>query len=210
MEIIITIVVFWLLLAAAYAVYYISHERTRRSTSVFLQRPESDVEHLPAETFASGPFDMPTRPVSISTAEPEFVARAQTGQRPSISLTSSAGDTATDAIGDQAESNEEVAGTEVEVLRYVSRSQASPIARSSVHRQPSQTAKTTAKQKATSLGDLGSEVETLRAELERLRSEFESLSESKVGNSAAPRQRRSRAAASGSSQAPGVQRREAT
>lgn len=205
MEIIITIVVFWLILAAAYAVYYIHHERTRHASTTFVLRPESEVEHLTADAFANGPFDMPDRPTSISTTVPEFVSRAQKAERRSVRLNVSRQPPETK--GSPEKDDEGEFGAEIEVLRYVSQSESSPRTRGGVRRREVQVAKETPANQETSIKELGSEVEMLRAQVQQLRSEVDGLVEARAETQEAPRQGRSRNA--GTSQSTQGQRRKA-
>ena len=209
MEIIITIVVFWLILAVAYAVYYVHHERTRRSTSGFNLRPESDVQHLAAEAFASGPFEMPSRPTSISSAVPEFVSRARTAGRPAVSLAARKEPEATESSPDQEEVTDPDGAAKIEVLRYVSQSDSSPRTRGNVRPRRAHVAKKASSQKETAVEELGSEVEVLRAQVQQLRSDVEGLLEARAEAAEAPRPRRTRAAGSSTSTSSRSQRRQA-
>ncbi len=207
MEIIITIVVFWLILAAAYAVYYIYHERTRHTATAFIVRPESAVEHLTAVAFASGPFDMPERPTSISTAVPDFVSRAQKAARRSVSLNSSDQHEETKETPEKADDGDADVAPKIDVLRYVSQSESSPRTRGSIRRREVPKAKETPAIQETAIEELGSEVEMLRAQVQQLRSEVDGLVEARSETQEAPRQRRTRTA--GTSQSTRGQRRQA-
>lgn len=214
MEIIITIVVFWLILAVAYAVYYVHHERTRRSTSGFNLRLESDVQHLAAEAFASGPFEMPSRPTPISSAVPEFVSRARTAGRPAVSLAARKEPEATESSPDQEEVTDPDGAAKIEVLHYVSQSDSSPRTRGNVRPRRAHVAKKATSQKETAqketaVEELGSEVEVLRAQVQQLRSDVEGLLEARAEAAEAPRPRRTRAAGSSTSTSSRSQRRQA-